>query len=135
MIQRSPDGTLSYQDGSVIATIFDNNYEQLLNTESAQLIAATSNKTALNNYNVALANAQTSLNAGRPMAPPAKVQMLQVNDDGTSTYVDFNPPLAVLQPPPASTPSGSIAAQSIDKLDLCYKMLLALYNDKFGVKK
>jgi hypothetical protein len=140
MIQYDKDGvTVYYTDASgnkVSATPFDGaTYSAMLTVMDAQIAAASANTLAVANYNTALANAQTSVNAGRGdtvTAPPKPLETV-VSDTGVTTYVPFNPPLADLVPLEVSAPStGTVpVAPTVDTQAIMYAMLTAIYRKMF----
>lgn len=137
MIRRGEGGELSYTkaDGTVVAAgIFDGEaYDKMLITESLQNEAKIENNNALINYKVSLANAQVSVDARGIIAPPEKPLMKLVQDDGTISRIPFDPPLAdlVIPKPPTSGTGGWPPQPAVDKLELVYRMQLAIYNKMF----
>ena len=137
MIQFDKDGvTLFYIDAS--GTKISHNfmegtaYDDMLTIMGAQKQAAIENTQAVSNYNTALVNAQTSVAAGRTAtAPPKPLQKVVADADGAVTYIPFVPPLADLVTPPIATPSGPIAAPTLDKQAILYNMVLALFRKAF----
>lgn len=135
MISYSPTNPSIIIDGKGVShTPFEGAvYSALVATMSAQRAAAAENQTAAGNYNTALANAQTSINAGRHADAPAKPLMKTVADDGTVTMGPFVPPLADLQPLVVTAPSsGSIVTVGVtNQSDVQFAMIQALYNHFF----
>ena len=137
MIQFDKDGvTLFYIDanGQRVAHNYMEGtaYDDMLTIMGAQKQAAIENTQAVSNYNTALVNAQTSVDAGRTAtAPPKPLQKVVADADGAVTYIPFVPPLADLVTPPIATPSGPIAAPTLDKQAILYNMVLALFRKAF----
>lgn len=136
MIQYDKDGvTLFYIDANGKKTSHNfmegTPYDEMLTVMGAQRQAATENTQAVGNYKTALANLQISVDAGRPAnAAPTKPLQKAVSDTGDVSYVPFVPPLADLVIPQTS-PSGSIAAPSVDKQAIIYNMILAMFHKMF----
>ena len=137
MIQYDKDGvTVYYTDASgnrVSATPFDGaKYSGMLAIMDEQISAASANAQAVANYNTALKNAQTSVDAGRSADAPPKPLQTVVSDTGVTSYVPFNPPLADLVPLDVTAPStGTIAVPTVDTQAIMYAMLTAIYRKMF----
>ena len=136
MINYEKDGVTLVDEAGNVATPFDGaKYSAMLTVMDAQIAAASANTQAVANYNTALANAQTSVNAGRGdtvTAPPKPLETV-VSDTGVTTYVPFNPPLADLIPAPTASGSvgGAIAAVTPDTQAIMYAMITAIYRKMF----
>jgi len=134
MIIRDLNGRLSRVVSGVTTSygVMDGQfYTDLLEIEGAQQAAALDNTQKEATYRASLSNAQLNVDAGRPPAVlPAVPTMTVVDDFGSTTNVPFIPPLPVIKPL-VSTPSGSIAAPSLDKLGIVYNMVSALYKKEF----
>ena len=136
MIQYEPDGvTLKDSEGNTSNPMQGAPYSAMLSVMDAQIAAASANTQAVANYNTALANAQTNVNAGRgdTVTEPPKPLETVVSDTGVTTYVPFNPPLADLIPAPTASGSvgGAIAAVVPDTQAIMYAMLTAIYRKLF----
>jgi hypothetical protein len=93
------------------------------------------NTHAVNAYNAALNNAQISINIGRGSTvtvPTKPLKHVVVDDTGKDAYVPFDPPLADIQQVSNVTPTGSLAAPSVDKLDIVYNLVKLIYKKVYG---
>ena len=137
MIQYDTNGTtLFYTDANgnkISATPFDGKkYTDMDMIMQAQIAAASANTQAVANYNTALANAQTSINAGRAATAPPKPLQTVVSDTGVTTYVPFVPPLADLIPLNVTAPNtGSIAEPSVDVQGQTLALVTAIFRKMF----
>jgi hypothetical protein len=137
LIQFEKDGvTLYYVDanGTKIAHNYIDGqaYDDMLQIRSSQLQAIAENAQTQSNYNTALANAQASVNAGRPVDAPAKPLMKVVSDTGGVTYTPFSPALADLVPLVVNTKGdGQIAAVVPDRQAVMYNMVQAMFRKMF----
>ena len=135
MIRYGTDGaTLKDDAGNTASPLDGKKYSEMLAIMDQQSAAASENAHAADNYAQQLANAQTSINAGRTAAAPPKPLQHVVSDSGASTYVPFVPPLADLIPPaPAqgSTTGGVIAQTGVDTQAIMYAMVTAIYRKMF----
>ena len=137
MIQYDKDGaTLFYIDSTgtkISASVFDGKkYTDMESVQQAQLAAVTENARAVEAYNLALSNAQVSVNAGRAATAPPKPLEHLVDDLGASTYAPFVPPLGDLVPLAVNDPSsGTIAQPSVDNQAIMLAMLTAIYRKMF----
>lgn len=133
MISYKADGyTLQDGMGNTATPIDWVKYSVLLQTLNLQQDAMNKNNSALNQYHTTLNNAQLSVNAGRGenITAPVKPLQIVVDDNGVTTNVAFNPPLADLMPLQVTTPNaGTIKATTNlppDKLDTVIQLLMQL---------
>jgi hypothetical protein len=137
MIQYDKDGaTLFYIDAKgtkITAGVFDGKkYNDMDAIMLQQIAAVTENNQAVENYNLSLQSAQTSVSAGRDADAPPKPLQHVVGDTGESTYAPFLPPLADLVPLKVSAPSsGTIAVPTVDTQAIMYAMITAIYRKMF----
>lgn len=135
MIKQNPDNSLTSSELNITAGIMDPSYGKLEEALSMQIGAITTNATVLSNYTTAVSNAQISVNEGRPAPVPARVQKLVIDDNGISHYVEFDPPIPIVNPPlvaAANPASNVIAVPSVNEQHLTYVMVQAIYNKTFG---
>lgn len=139
MVQYDRDGvTLFYVDanGKKVSHNFMEGapYNDMVNVRDAQLQAVRENTQTIANYEVALANAQISVDAGHsPVPVPVKPLAKVVSDTGDISYAPFDPPLKDLVPasPSRPAPSGSIKVDTPDKQAIMYNMILAMFRKMF----
>jgi hypothetical protein len=133
MIQYDKDGATLLDGAGNRVTVFDSGYSGLLGIMDAQISVITENTQAAANYTQAVANAQVSINAGRPYpALPDKPRQKVVSDTGAVSYVVFAPPLPDVVPQVVTAPSsGSIKADVPDQQAIMYAMLTAIYRKMF----
>ncbi len=115
IIQYTSDFTsVTYLDatGATVTVPFTDGqrFSDLVAIRGMQVQALADNQAAAAAYNLAVQNAQISVNAGRgPPALPAKPQQKVVSNTGAVSFVDFNPPLLSIVPLVVNAPnSGQI---------------------------
>ena len=146
MVQFDKDGmTLFYIDANgnrVQHNPFDGQaYSDMLVIRSAQQQAGIDNQMALADYKNKLANAQISVDAGRPdtvTAPVKPLQKVVADADGAVTYVPFVPLLADLVIPPVLSQGGTVhglintaTPPPLDKQTIMYNMISAMFRKAF----
>lgn len=139
MIQYDKDGaTLFYIDANgnkISAGVFDGaKYSAMLAVMDQQNAALSANTAAVADYTTKLANAQTSVNAGRAADAPPKPLKEVMSDTGGITWVPFVPALPDLIPaPPAegSAAGGVIVQSGQDPQAIMLAMMTAIYRKLF----
>ena len=109
-------------------------YSNMLDVMDKQFAASLTNTQAVNNYDNLLSGVNTSILAGRPAVAPPKPLQVIVDDNGNTTFVPFDPPLADPVPTPVitgSTVSGPPIAPTVDIQAIMYSMILAIYRKMF----
>lgn len=133
MIQYDKDGATLIDGAGNRVSVFDAPYGDLLIIMDAQLSAVRENALAAANYTQTVANAQTSVNAGRPYpALPDKPRAKTVSDTGGVSFAAFVPPLPDVVPLVVTAPdSGSIKVDVPDKQAQMFAMITAIYRKTF----
>lgn len=136
-INYDTDGaTLYYIDptgAKITSSVFDGpRYSSFMSIMDAQLQAGRENAAAISAYNQMLANEQQHANNFTSYSVPAKPSQKVVIDTGQTTMQPFNPPLADLVIPRVTAPNAGIIAQpSVDKQEIMYSMLCAIFRKLF----
>ena len=114
-IQYDKDGATLIDGAGNRTTVFDAQYSKLIGIMDAQIGAARDNTIAAAAYTQTVANAQVSVDAGRPYpALPDKPRAKSVSDTGVVTFAAFVPPLPDVVIPVTAPSSGSIKVDTPD---------------------